>query len=76
MMSRLEWAMRDCCAPGKIVRIRANDAERARLMFERACELIPRTLVKRYGLQSIIFSNDSRIEFTTKDAGMFERSLN
>lgn len=65
-MSRLEWAMRVCCVPGKIVRFRADSSERARLMFERSCELIPRNLVKRYGLQSIIFSNDSRIEFSVK----------
>jgi hypothetical protein len=65
-MSRLEWAMRVCCAPKKIVRIYGRDAVMAKGLFDRACQLIPRYLVKRYGLQSIQFSNDSRIEFTTK----------
>lgn len=58
--------MRICCAPKKIVRFYAFDQIRAKAMFNRACELIPRSLVKKYGLQSLIFSNDSRIEFIVK----------
>jgi hypothetical protein len=68
MISRLEWAMRQCVAPKKVVRFMASDAGRAKQMFDRACELIPRYLVKAYGVQSIVFSNGSRIEFTTKDS--------
>lgn len=65
-MSRLEWAMRVCVAPGKTVRFKADDAIRAKAMFDRACELIPRYLIKRYGIQSLIFSNESKIEFGVK----------
>lgn len=61
-MSRLEYALRLCCSPGKTVRFYVNDAMAANTMYNRICELIPRKFIKRYGLMSVIFENDSKIE--------------
>lgn len=61
-MSRLEYALRVCCAPGKTVRLYAPGPLEASRMFTRMCDLIPRQFVKRYGIQSVVFENDSKIE--------------
>lgn len=61
-MSRLEYALRICCSPGKTVKIYSDNYVTAQKTFDRMCQLIPRQFVKRYGILSIIFENDSKIE--------------